>query len=330
MKRKVAILASIVGPLLLLSTSANLLQAQDVKTGLQLSPISYEVEVVPGGKFNEEIRLTNVSGRNVKVQVSVEDFIAGGEKGEPKILVGEEEGASKWSLRHWVSLEETRFELQKDEAKLFPFDVNVPSDAEPGGHYGVVRFTSSAPQTGEEGVAISGSVGSLVLLRIKGDIRETGKIIDFYSNQADDSKLKKSSFFERGPVGFELRFRNTGNVHYKPKGVVEVVGLWGKKTRVALEERNVLPESVRRFDTEWKVTPSIGRFTAQATMTYGSQDKPVKSKKITFYLIPWKIVLAVLFVLLIFLTLIWRQIKISRKLRMIEAKTGGAKGRKSG
>src|SRR3990170_6050464 len=303
MKRKVAILASIVGPLLLLSTSADLLQAQDVKTGLQLSPISYEVEVVPGGKFNEEIRLTNVSGRNVKVQVSVEDFIAGGEKGEPKILIGEE------------------------EAKLLLFDVNVPSDAEPGGHYGVVRFTSSAPQTGEEGVAISGSVGSLVLLRIKGDIRETGKIIDFYSNQADDSKLKKSSFFERGPVGFELRFRNTGNVHYKPKGVVEVVGLWGKKTRVALEERNVLPESVRRFDTEWKVTPSIGRFTAQATMTYGSQDKPVKSKKITFYLIPWKIVLAVLFVLLIFLTLIWRQIKISRKLRMIEAKTGGAKGR---
>lgn len=318
MKRKISFLLSIFVILSLFLIPLSLLLAQDTKAGLELSPISYEVEAEPGESFSKEIRLTNVSDKKISVAVSTEDFIAGGEKGEPKILVGEEEGASKWSLRHWVKFEEESFELEKGEKKIFYFDVNIPSDAEPGGHYGIVRFTSSISEIGEGGVAISGSVGCLVLLKVKGDVTETGKIVDFYSTRTSDSEVKKSSFFEKGPVGFELRFENTGTVHYKPKGTIEITSLFGKKTSLAIDERNVLPESIRKFDTQWENAPFIGRFTAQAEMTYGSQNTSSQSEKIVFYIIPWKIVLAALVVLIILIILIWRQIKLSKKIKKIE------------
>jgi len=304
------------------------ISAQDTKTGLQLSPISYEVAANPGENFVKEIKITNVSDKKLKTEISAEDFIAGGEKGEPKILVGEEEGSSKWSLRHWIKFDEAQLELEKKETKSFYFNINIPEDAEPGGHYGVVRFTYSTPQKDDSGVALSGSIGCLVLVKVKGDVKETGKIVEFYPARLLESGQKKTIFFEKGPVDFGLRFKNTGNVHYKPKGTIEITSLLGKKYKVAFDERNVLPDSIRKFDTQWKEAPSFGRFTAQATMEYGDKNVSSKSEKIVFYIFPWKIGIIALIIFVVLFILIWRQIKLSRKIKMMETGRTRRKRRK--
>jgi len=301
---------------------------QNSKTGLQLSPISYEVEANPGESFVKEIKITNVSDKKLKTDISAEDFIAGGEKGEPKILVGEEEGSSKWSLRHWIRFNQAQLELDKKETKSFYFNIKIPEDAEPGGHYGVVRFTYSTPQTGDSGVALSGSIGCLVLVKVKGDVKETGEIVEFYPAKFLESGLKKTTFFEKGPVDFELRFKNTGNVHYKPKGTIEITTLLSRKYKIAFDERNVLPDSIRKFDTQWKEAPSFGRFTAQATMEYGDKNVSSKSDKIVFYIFPWKIGIIASIIFVALSILIWRQITLSRKIRMMETGKTRRKRRK--
>lgn len=80
----------------------------------------------------------------------------------------------------------------------------------------------------------------------------------------------------------------------------------------------MLPGSIRKFDTRWKRPPLIGRFTAQATMKYGTKQQVAHSEKYIFYVIPWGLLLIILLVLVTIGYLIFRVISLSKRLRRAE------------
>ncbi len=186
----------------------------------------------------------------------------------------------------------------------------MPADAEPGGHYAVFRFTGQAPELQETGVALSASIGTLVLLRIGGAITEKANVVEYYSATPT---FAKSAFFETGPIGFVERIRNDGNIHIKPTGTIEVTDMLGRNagtlrvngdpTNPQDPPRSILPQSIRRFQQTLNSKWMFGRYTAKMKLTYGPNATLLESTT-TFWVIPYKLILLVLLIGIILFFLI--------------------------
>lgn len=267
----------------------------DVGQALEISPPVINVPVDPGKDIEVKISLRNVSSDPIVVTGEINDFTAAGEDGTPKLLLQEGE-TSPYSLKKWID-PLPKLTLKSKEMKDFPVSIRVPASASPGGYYAVVRFTASAPTLDGTGVSLSASLGSLILLRVNGQATEGLSIESF--NTAHMSK--QTSLFESAPIDFVLRLKNTGNVHQQPSGQAIVSDMFGNPVGAVnynFDQKNILPGSVRKFEEplDSQVIGNrmlFGRYTANLKMTYGSDKREVTST-ISFWVIPWKLILVLI------------------------------------
>lgn len=263
-----------------------------------ISPPLLEMEATPGDVLKAKISLTNVSSGTLSMSVQTNDFGSKNETGEPNIIFDENHD-TPYSMKSWVS-KPGDFILRSKETRDLVVPIKVPMNAEPGGHYAVIRFTGTTPAGESQQVALSASIGSLVLLKVAGDIQQSATVEDFYSAT---QKFEKSSFFESPPLSLVARIRNSGNIHIKPSGTVVVTDMFGKEVSTARmngdpsDAKNtpgsILPQSVRRFDVPQK-EGWFGRYTANMTLNYG--DGKVLEKTTSFWVVPYRLILAVILV----------------------------------
>lgn len=289
--------------------------------GIELSPPVIEIKADPGQIVTGEIKLRNITKSDLIAKSKVNDFSAKGEDGQPQISL-DDSVTSRFSLKSWIQpIANLRLAPQKIET--IKFSINVPRNAEPGGHYGVIRFTAQAPELEGTGVALSASIGSLILLSVSGDAKEGASIASFKvagittgwekaikGNGGPDVGLQDGNFYEYGPVRFTTRVKNEGNVQVKPVGTIDIFNIFGMKVaslKVNDPARNVLPESIRRFDVDWKQRWLIGYFKARANLTYGASNKTLLSSSVGFWVVPYKL-LALLLLGLILFVMIFRSI----------------------
>lgn len=273
--------------------------AQQTGQGLEISPPLLDIKADPGQSLQTEVRIRNVTKGPLIVKPQVNDFVAAGEDGQPKLLLDDTE-ESPFSIKKWIVVSNS-LRIEPGEQKKYSITLNVPKDAGPGGHYGVVRFTGLPPEIEDTGVSLSASVGTLVLVNVSGNISEQARVSEMYTSKGD----KKRSFFEYGPVTVVQKIQNTGNIHFKPKGTVRIVNMLGKETasfQVNDKGGNVLPGSTRKFEQTLDKKFLIGRYKAQADLVYGSDNKII-SRTISFWVIPYKLIIIIIgaIALLIFL-----------------------------
>jgi hypothetical protein len=269
--------------------------------GLEISPPVIQLDADPGQTVTTQVRVRNVTSGVLIAKGKVDDFGAGtDESGTPKLLL-DETGATRFSLKYWVS-GVPDLTLASQELKTATVSINVPKNAEPGGHFGVVRFTGVPPNLNTTGVALSASVGTLILLRVSGAITDKADLAQFSAGTPATGKtpFAKQSFFEHGPVAFLVRIKNEGTVHEKVKGSIELKDGFGKKvTSVVVNANggNVLPDSTRRFEEVYATKQLFGHYTANLALTYAGNKK--LSSTIGFWVLPWKLILLVLLGLVI-------------------------------
>jgi hypothetical protein len=283
------------GPLFA-STAAIAADSGSAGQGLEISPPVIELAADPGQTVTANIRIRNVTQGVLIAKGKADDFGAGtSEDGQPKLLL-DETGATRYSLKFWVQGVPDLL-LASHELKMTTIKIVVPANAEPGGHFGVVRFTAVPPSLEGTGVALSASIGALILLKVSGAITEKVSLAEFSTSQTITQKgkqpeVRKTSFFEHGPVDFLVRVRNEGTVHEKVKGTIDVKDTFGKKIgSVAVNDKggNVLPDSVRRFEQSLSNKQLFGHYTAALVLNYSSGK--TLTGKIGFWVIPWKLVL---------------------------------------
>lgn len=267
--------------------------------GIQVSPPVVELKGDPGKTVTTNISVTNVTDQTMVLSLNVNDFEADkSEAGTPHIIVDPRE-KSPYSLRDYIQPLQD-FQLGPREQEAVKITLNIPKNASPGGHYGVVRFTAAPPGFEGTGVSLSASVGTLILLNVSGDVKEGLEMADMY---VTDKEGKRGWFFQNGPVTIVERIRNTGNVHEKPTGVLVVRNAFGKQIASLQANEgahNILPGSVRKFEQTLKDKPLFGWYTAQLHLGYNGQV--FSSKTITFWVLPLRlaaIVLLVLFLLIV-------------------------------
>lgn len=270
---------------------------------LSISPPLVDVKSDPGKPVTVTIKVTNISSGDLLIKNQINDFGAKNESGEPNIIFDDNQTTS-YSLRNWVSAPDP-FILGANQSKNVVFEINVPNDAEPGGHYAVFRFTGKAPELEDSGVALSASIGSLVLLKVSGTVAEQANILDFYSATPT---FEKSGFFESGPIGFVERIENKGNIHIQPTGTVEIFDMFGKKVQTLRVNgdpgdpknppRSVLPNSIRKFEQVSDKKWMLGPYSAKLKLTYGQEKTTIESST-SFWVIPYKLIILILLLILV-------------------------------
>ncbi len=140
-----------------------------------------------------------------------------------------------------------------------------------------------------------------------------------------ESFSPKKLFWEYGPVEFDLRIKNEGNVHVKPQGIITISNFLGKKIGsgvVELEPKNVLPGAVRKSIAPWNKKWLFGKYTAVVSLTYGTRPE-ILTASTTFIGFPYKIGGSVLLaVLIIGLFLYKGRKRIKLALRILFRGTG--------
>lgn len=265
-----------------------------------LSPVIIDHYVQPGKAVTGKISITNDRDVPVVYYVTVQRFMAEGEEGDQKYLPETDIAG----LPSWFTFSEKNFVVQPKKTKDIVYTVSAPLNAEPGGHYATVFFSTSPEAQGKaSGVGVTAKTGAVFLVRIAGEVKEKANIESFTVNQGIFSHL---------PAMMSLRIRNTGNVHFRPTGTLTVRNMWGGiVAKVQANPRNgaVLPNSIRRLDTWWAKSDQIaqggfieqlknewrnfafGRYSATVDVKYGSLNVPLEPRSVVFWVFPWRLTL---------------------------------------
>ncbi len=277
---------------------------------LTVSPVRVELTGDPGQTVKGEIILLNEQKEAKTFYSSFENFEAKGETGTPNFVPGKD------GLATWIQAL-NQVTLAAQEKKTIPFTVQIPKNADPGGYFAAI-FWSTTPITAQGGqVAVGAKIGTLVLLKVSGYVKEGGGLLEFKT-------LNSQHFFSALPISFVWRFQNSGNDRINPGGSIEVRNIFGfvSKTLNANEgQGNVLPASIRRFTVPWTTNDiagqagspgffgmvvrewsnfAFGRYTANLHLQYGQDNKEVAASY-SFFVIPWQLLSLLCLVLVVVL-----------------------------
>ncbi len=277
---------------------------------LTVSPARLEVEGAPGAAVDTQFTVINEGAQPQTFYLSTENFTSQGETGAPSFL------PENTGLASWITVE-PQVTLAPQEARTVPFTIHVPANADPGGAFAAVFMSNVPPAIAGSGsqVSVGSKIGVLVLLRVLGDVKEGGGVIEF-------SPKDHQRVFTSLPVSFYYRFQNSGGDRVLPKGsiaVKDMIGLSAATLPANASEGNVLPASTRRFETVWgpaeapNATSSggffgaaiyelrnfaFGRYAAHLALAYGANGQHAEATT-AVYVLPWQLLLIILVIVLV-------------------------------
>lgn len=291
---------------------------------VSISPPVIDIASDPGTRIERSITIDNETDKERTYSIGVMNFEMTGEEGYQKFLPVEID--KNIDLSGWIKYDEDRITVSPKSAKKFMFTIDIPSDADPGGHYASIYFSTGATSSDgskDSAIGVQAQINSLILLQVSGDVKEIAQIENF--NLEDEGAL-----LYHLPARFIYRVNNQGNVHIRPKGNIEIKNIFGKRT-VLLDanpkNNRILPRNIRKIESQWGSdleNPSsgaierfieetkydfrnfaLGRYTARLDVVYGNGNGNLLSKEITFWIIPWKAILvSILFILTVLVSLI--------------------------
>ena len=255
-----------------------------------VEPGKTEVFLNPGDSMVKNIIITNRINKTVRFKLSTEDFVGTDDPKQPVTLLGDDH--SPYSLKDFIVPEINEFSLELGEKIIIPVTVSIPKNAEPRGYYGALIVSNDPdnqegqnPKDVEGKTRIISRIGSLFLLKINGEGKEEGAVENF--KLIGPQKL----FYETRPEGFEIAYKNTGNVHLVPYGMVTIKNMFGKVVNtLPVDAYFVLPDSTRYIEVSWTEGFALGRYTAHLSLNkgYGNEYENID---LSFWVLPWKILL---------------------------------------
>ncbi len=290
-------------------TSYKTFAASTTGSGMRVSPVRTDLVINPGASKTISVFVKNVTDATEELKVIRNDFDSRDENGTPALLLN---GASndKHGLKDYIKTVDT-ISVAPGEQKEVKVTISMPKDIPGGGYYGSVRFAPTSSASGQN-ISLSGSVGSLVLVRVPGDVTEKMTLLSLDARQED---VPHTVFTSSKNIKAVVRFQNEGNIQEQPFGKIIVkkgdkqVGEY--EINDSDQPANVLPDSIRRFSVDLKGLSSFGKYTLEGNFGYGSKGQLLTGKT-TFYIIPVPYIIGALAVIALILFLIFGLPKIMR------------------
>ena len=299
---------------------------------LVVSPPSIGIEVKPGESTTTDIRVQNQGIATEQISVDLLKFSGEGATGLPKL----QELQPGDDFAKWASFSTTSFSAEPNEWKSVKVTISPPNDAAFGYYYAVLFSRANAVKTVQKSKAnLLASVASLILVDVKSP-NAVRKV-----SVAEFSTSHKTSEFL--PVTFKVKLHNTGNIHVASRGTI-TISRGGKPVGtldVNSQAGYVLPNSFRDFTADFKDgTPvykpktdgsgkilveaggksnikldwdkfslsklRIGKYDARLVMIYNDgKGNTFTEARLSFWVMPWRIIAGVVLVLLFVLAGVW-------------------------
>jgi hypothetical protein len=298
-RRGVALLSAMslmVGLSSVIVNAQNNANTNRVANGFRISPVRSELTIEKGKSQNIDITVENPTDVPTVAKALINDFVASeNESGQPRLILDEKGEKPKNSLKTLLQPIDD-VSLAAKQKKTIAVTLKVPDNASAGGYYGAIRFVPS--DIGKvSNVGLTASVGTLILVRVPGNLTERLDLLQFSAAQNEKSK----HFITSGDVSVMTRLKNTGDIHVKPFGKVIVKDTFGKvinefEFNNTDPKANILPDSTRKFIDPLPKRKWFGRYTVEANLGYSQGSGNLISAKTTFwYMPPWSLaVLAVI------------------------------------
>jgi hypothetical protein len=254
--------------------------------GLIISDSVQEINLVPGGAGHFSIKVKNDTSSILEVQTVIKNFRFTSD-GKEIELFEDEYGQL---INSWLKiLNSSNFNLGPGEDIKTTFLVTVPQIVENKGYYSAIYFIGKNDK--EE---IFKSDNSLLLLGVE---KQDSNIL-LRSGEIRNLTIPEDIYY--GPVEFNIEFENTGKIHYKTAGSVEIFNILNKKIKtIPIEEKNVLPGSKIFLKSKWDRKYLIGKYLVVARTINGDGDESVLTGQ--FWAFPWREAVAICIIILLFL-----------------------------
>jgi hypothetical protein len=260
----------------------------------------------PGQSVTRKISITNRFQTEKTFKLELEDFRGGTDGVSPIEFMGLLAGP--YSLKDYLKPEVMEFVLQPGDRVTLPVTIVIPQDAVPGGLYGSVIVTTEdtikpgeAPKEVIAGqLPVKSRIAVLYFIRVAGPVEEEGNLENFKTD-------KKIYWNTDKPVNFSYSFVNNGNIYLNPFGRLEITNLYGTVVdNVEVNSSYVLPSSTRNNVISWDKGLGIGRYKATLTLNRGYLEKEDVQdvQTITFWILPWKLIVGFVVGLFIFLVIV--------------------------
>ena len=316
----------------------NILAEKGKEIKLSVSPELFEKQVKRGDKLYEKIKIYNQSEVPVPVEAKITNFGAQEESGT--ITFGEVKNDISYDPKQWIKIDNPNFILDPGEIEAVNFQVQIPQNAEPGGHYAVVLFEPKLPsfyfEEGQpkaipiigvlflfsvetEGLSRQGEPLTVIDFSIPGKLR-LKKLENLFGLLSEARAAEKKTIItETGYLPFSLKIRNNDIYHIRPSGTLSILNTRGELIGESeIKETTILPGKTRAFPVDFKpdlpeiikkYLPSKISDSASKSLLFGKfkaqlalkfEDKTV-NQEFYFWIFPWKIILSTGAILLIFL-----------------------------
>jgi hypothetical protein len=270
----------------------------DAAVGVRIQPIKVSTTLDKGEEAVGFIELTNESDEveSVIIEASVEDFVPL-EGGSNISFVPRTEGLT--TAADWITLDvPDSFELARGEKTRVKYTIKTPEDAEPGSHFSVVFFKALKKDDSGQ-LKVGTRVGSLFFITVPGNYLQKGDIEDFTA----------PGFVDEAVVPFKIHFKNTGTVHFEPKGTIFVKNIFNKTVaEIPVQGQVVLPTGARDLTAAWVGSKLLlGRYTATLSI-FDGEGEEMTASGVTFWAFPIKQA-AMFFGLLLLIYLVLRFVR---------------------
>jgi len=292
---------------------------------LTITPIRIELKSNPGTTVEANVTITNEQKASANFYPSFANFEAQGESGNPTF------SDDSHDLASWMSTDQL-VHLEPNESKTVKIKISIPSDADPGGHFAAAFFGTLPPnKSGNGQIGIGAKTGTLILLSVNGDVKESAGLLDFYP-------LDHKTFYNTLPVSFSYRFRNDGGDRIKPAGSITMHDIFyipEDSIDANPSSGNILPNSTRRFGVDWIKSPrdkeyteptgvfakffgtalyewhnyAFGPYFVKLNLLYGTSATRV-SKMAFIFVFPWQLLICLAIILII---IFWGGKKLIRR-----------------
>lgn len=277
-----------------------------------VGPGRAELVIKPGQTVVYEMSISNRISDGRTFNLEVEDIAGSDDASRSVVFLGEQRGP--YTLKDYISFPEDSIDLNLGDRARVPVTISIPADAEPGGYYGGV-LVSTIKQEGSNDPSSSARspivarIGTLFFITVPGEVTRSGALTDVRTTS-------DALWYESGPITFNISYENTGSVHLNPYGEIRITNLFGEEVGfVELEPWFVLPKSLRSRDIVWDREMLFGRYTATVSINRGYDDI-VDTATVTFYVLPWKIVLGtfgVIFLILFIIRFLLKNFEFRRR-----------------
>jgi hypothetical protein len=257
----------------------NLVSAQGI--ALMIQPPTVQETLDPGDVAEGSIRITNENGGVQTYFISTRNISGMTDQGRPEFLDVDSDDAFRAAA--WITPLVTQVTLGESESAEIPYRIDVPADAGPGSYFASIFVTREADVTTESGAGVGFHVASIFIIRIRGDAIEDMMFREFSTARLVHTEPE---------VEFTVRVENTGNVYERPRAIITITDMLGRKVDSFIMNEDgggVMPRTVRSYSSTWSHEGFLlGRFSANASVAHGESSGKTITRDITFWVFPVK------------------------------------------